>query len=1376
MQESENLVIPEYQSTKYKVKKPVHFWKTAERSYKSIPACKNLPYALKHNMKTDNIQKNTSLYGQEKNVSGCQTLRQFLKSVKYTLKKELIPYHTLMRSDVKQSPALTSAFQSLLLQVYRSLIVMHIKRIELTSNQEADKKGCLRLRGGGKSKNNKGPKIFASKNNSLNSLLNILRNCSAFRTCKSHKKCEVSSCCLFCLLRSTVYKINSIKGRHSIIPIEVELNISTMQVPEYELELLKIILQQAYECNQDFERTMSANLTCSNCASSLIDKKDSVIMNIDSDTSDRSVQTLVDMKIKSLHQSHMLAPAPLDQMDHHCSGSRIQLAKSQKSILISSSSMDLNISKELVIGNDKLKIIAAISTDGSTYFSSNNVWYHSLDIRNEVYHGDRICASLALYEKSKYSTEENSDNENFVYSGQELIKIRDKKRNKLSDRHRDTEKRREDRHIVTEERKIHDRQDRHRATEERNQDRHRATEERQIHDNQDRHRTTEDRHRNTTARINYVKKYVQKAKVQDLWSDTGMDLICSSCIEWKSRNSCASIDKIPKAMVLKYCSESSITLNYDGKFYVCKPCKVSIVKDVQPKRCQKEILGLLSFPKTFYDGLEKVCVPFNKRMREDVDKKYLQLNRLEDFLLKPVIPFIRIAHLPRGRYVQLKGDLIMVSANIPESMTKILPVSQQLVPVALKRKLKYTGHFIYEYVDKVKLIQYFMFLKRHNHIFEKIELDLNLVENFEKKTMNYVEKVDTQRKTDVNTEDPKTIDINYSDIFDSDEDDLEEIDPQYRTGLTTNNQLKEDDIFNSDEEESTNDESLNQDEYFSRCASSSLIGNKYREDTNSYTVANQLSNSIISFERTYKQEGSKEVPHEDCHLEDEIYQSDDDNDIDNDRNKVETELLNLILTMKKMTKSAMNQLSNETIHSCKCQLEKNLALLIHYSFELEHIHVESEKTIILKKTLKEDLKNCISKGKQSLKLYKSNCDHEYNKVMSDIENIMENNAVHSTQFIEQQMKLIKERVAKVCVAPSETGEWKNWHSDVFLEEKLFPNLYPYGFGGYLSSNLLNASDMGISNYIKSRILSADPKFRNDTTFVFFWLLVKELTDIKRSEQTFLRKSSKAPNLTANTINEIGKENLIRFNTAYNAYKNLRGTSMYYQDKKKELMATLRQKGAPTLFMTFSCAEFEWDHLIQSIYKTVYKKDITIDEVQKLPHSLKNKLVGENVVQSTTHFSKRTNKLMSLMKTGGVFVHNGVDFKADSYFYRVEFQARGAPHIHCLIWLKDDDGVSPPSLWNECKETSKSLCQSISSFGNSIMSGTADDMHCDDHETLDDSCIECNAGKNLVYKFQSHKHGFSCKKKGKKLESWQVKVMVDSTTKKYLKNCYWMFVD
>ena len=828
-----------------------------------------------------------------------------------------------------------------------------------------------------------------------------------------------------------------------------------------------------------------------------------------------------------------------------------------------------------------------------------------------------------------------------------------------------------------------------------------------------------------------------------------MDVICCCCIEFKSKNSCASINKVSKDLVLKYCVQSSITLNYDGHFYVCKSCKQCIVKDTLPKRCQKEVLGLLDFPKAFYDSLESICVPFNKKMREDPEKKYLQLNRLEDFLLKPVIPFIRIAHLPRGRYVQLKGDLIMISANIPESLTRILPVNQQLVPVALKRKLEYKGHFLYEYVDKDKLLHYFMFLKQHNHIFENIELDMNLVQIFEKKTMDYVEKIDSKKDTHVKTPEQSETYEKYTDDFDSDEDDMKEECLIIETVQTADDEIKcetkvEEKITND------NDNDLNEDEFISRCSSSSLITNKYRENTNSITVANKLSDCIIAFEQSVNKEDEKRLPVENDYLEDEIFQSDDEEELEIPEELSEKEdESNRILFMKKITKRAMNQLNDETANFCKCQVEKNLALVIHYSFELDQMCANTEQESNLKEVLKDEFKTCISNGRNSLKLYEANCNHPYNRVMADVENIMESN-IGSTQFVEDQKQLIKEKIAKVSVAPSECGEWKNWHSEVFLEEKLFPSLYPYGYGGYLSSNLLKASNIGISNYIKSRIMCADPKFRNDTNFVFFWLLVKELTDIKRSEQTFLRKSSKSPNLTSNVINDIGKENLIRFNSAYTAYKNLRGTSMYYQDKKKELMATLRQKGAPTLFTTFSCAEYEWDHLIQSIYKTVYKQNISIEDVKKLPSSFKSKLVGENVVQSTTHFSKRTSKLMSLMTAGGFFLHNGIDYKVDSYFYRVEFQARGAPHIHCLIWLRDEKGNCPPTLWNESKKSPGDLCKSIASFGGAIMSGTADDMHCDSHEALDDNCTECSIGKSLVEKYQSHKHGFSCKKKGKKI--------------------------
>ena len=97
----------------------------------------------------------------------------------------------------------------------------------------------------------------------------------------------------------------------------------------------------------------------------------------------------------------------------------------------------------------------------------------------------------------------------------------------------------------------------------------------------------------------------------------------------------------------------------------------------------------------------------------------------------------------------------------------------------------------------------------------------------------------------------------------------------------------------------------------------------------------------------------------------------------------------------------------------------------------------------------------------------------------------------------------------------------------FLEEKLFPKLFPWGQGGFLSSNILKRSNMGFSNYVKSRLLSVDPKFRNDPYYIFFLLLVKEMVDTKRSEKTFFRKATKVPNLNASLIGEITPEFLMR---------------------------------------------------------------------------------------------------------------------------------------------------------------------------------------------------------------------------------------------------------
>ena len=139
------------------------------------------------------------------------------------------------------------------------------------------------------------------------------------------------------------------------------------------------------------------------------------------------------------------------------------------------------------------------------------------------------------------------------------------------------------------------------------------------------------------------KIYHRNKKEQEFVSDTGMDLICCSCVEWKSIKSCTRADKLPVEKFFLYCTENGLTQNSDGKYYICNTCKISIKSNSEPRRCQKEILGLLNFPHELMDELEKCCSRTAKESN-DPEKKYLQLNRVEDYLLKPTIPFIRIGH------------------------------------------------------------------------------------------------------------------------------------------------------------------------------------------------------------------------------------------------------------------------------------------------------------------------------------------------------------------------------------------------------------------------------------------------------------------------------------------------------------------------------------------------------------------------------------------------------------------------------------------------------------------------------------------------------------------------------------------------------------
>ena len=668
--------------------------------------------------------------------------------------------------------------------------------------------------------------------------------------------------------------------------------------------------------------------------------------------------------------------------------------------------------------------------------------------------------------------------------------------------------------------------------------------------------------------------------------------------------------------ISKYCVDSETTRLADGRMWVCNSCSASMNVDQEPERCLKEFFGFLDFPQSFKDTLQTVCTP-SPLMNTD-RAKFIKLNRLEDFLLKICIPFIRIGHLPRGRYFRVQGGLIMISADLQTTIDKVLPCQQHLIPVVFKRKLSYQGHFIEEWIDRNKVLAYFTWFRTYNHLFENYALDENIIAEFESQALESLSKCHT---------------------------DMEE----------------------SVDDEGDEDQNIDVHLHPDAGCSSSVIVDKYQEDSKRNTVANKFARMIIEIE-TKISNASFTVPttdpEEHDYPEDEPNEELNDNFSDDDQdcpeiNNLDENDMKIYDKVINATKSLETK-AKITGDLCRCNVAMRISYLIKVLSEIQMLKPLNEDLMTLTEDTTNSLRELIQVARDVWR-NKPDCNHQMNDLEKLFRNLLDRKDITPekiSEFVRKQKKNVRNNLqTKLFVAPGEKGKIQNWQSDVFLEEKLFPALFPYGIGGYLSSNVIRSSNIGFANYVKSRLLSADPKFRADPYYMFFLLLVKEMVEMLRSESTFYRKAGKASGLTPQIVKEISPEFMHRYNTAFNAFKHLRGTSMYFQAVKKNLMAFIRQKGAPTLFVTLSSAEFQWDEMIHKIYETTTRTQVTLDFIKSQSSAWKNKLVHENVVQSTMHFSKRVSKLISYLTNESPFCHDDVMYLVSDYFYRIEFQVR-----------------------------------------------------------------------------------------------------------------------
>ena len=78
----------------------------------------------------------------------------------------------------------------------------------------------------------------------------------------------------------------------------------------------------------------------------------------------------------------------------------------------------------------------------------------------------------------------------------------------------------------------------------------------------------------------------------------------------------------------------------------------------------------------------------------------LNLTPLEERLISPRIPFMRICELPRGGQLSIHGNIVNVPSDINSTIQCLpRPINEsQTIPIKLKRRLSYKHHYQFQNV------------------------------------------------------------------------------------------------------------------------------------------------------------------------------------------------------------------------------------------------------------------------------------------------------------------------------------------------------------------------------------------------------------------------------------------------------------------------------------------------------------------------------------------------------------------------------------------------------------------------------------------------------------------------------------------------------
>ena len=191
----------------------------------------------------------------------------------------------------------------------------------------------------------------------------------------------------------------------------------------------------------------------------------------------------------------------------------------------------------------------------------------------------------------------------------------------------------------------------------------------------------------------------------------GPDYVCYCCHRLMYRQTVLKFisgkyGKVPDTVMSNICHPEFTCCKPQNNTWICTTCDYAQKRGNLPAQAKANNLRLDSIP-----------------------EQLSELNSLEVHLISLRIPFMKMVALATGKQRSIHGPTVNVPTDLSTvcSLLPRLPSQTQMVPMKLKRKLSYKGHYMYEYVRPDKVLNALKWLKTNNILYKDISVHTDWV-------------------------------------------------------------------------------------------------------------------------------------------------------------------------------------------------------------------------------------------------------------------------------------------------------------------------------------------------------------------------------------------------------------------------------------------------------------------------------------------------------------------------------------------------------------------------------------------------------------------------------------------------------------------------